>query len=104
MEWTPASGGLAYAPIASPRTWLDVLAGSMETFLAEKKLLSADIMAPLAPSLDSAAALAPASEAASLAWLTLQARAMRLGVADAVQPASLFNSPVVAAARDLATS
>jgi hypothetical protein len=101
MEWSPEQNGLIYAPCPEPRAWLDVLGASLSLFLVEKKLLPAAHLTPLAPVFEAAAALAVSTPSASLAWLTLQARATRLGVAPPLENVMLSNHPLVAQARQL---
>jgi hypothetical protein len=75
FEWK-ASEGLAYTPPASPLRWIDTLATSLSHFLAQKAVLPKEQIAPLPATL-----VDPASDApASLAHLTLQHRARRLGL------------------------
>lgn len=101
MEWSPEENGLAYVACPEPRAWLDVLGASLSLFLAEKQLLSFAQLAPLAPLFDVAAPLAASTPAASLAWLTLRARAARLGVAPALSSVQLSANPLVATASQL---
>jgi len=101
MEWTPADAGLKYAAPSSPSAWLAALSGSLESFLHEKKLLAAEQMSPLAPSLAAAATLGAEHEAAALAFLTLRARARKLGLATAELEPRLVGSPLVASAAQL---
>jgi hypothetical protein len=98
MEWSPATGGLAYAPPAEPRAWLDTLASSLSLFLAEKKLLAPDQLAPPGELLAPAAAGAAAGEAASLAFLTSRNRALSLDLAARLD-AVLATSPLIAQAQ-----
>jgi hypothetical protein len=101
MECTPypAGTGLAYAPTATPRAWLDTLDASLGLFLADKSLLPAARLASLAEDFDQAAAQTASSAVASLAWLTLRARAVRLGLMPAVADATLAPDEIVAKAR-----
>lgn len=103
MEWSgfPAGKGLAYQVPTSPRAWLDVLGASLTLFLGEKELLAPTQLTTLPPALAVAGGLAVSSEAASLAWLTLNARAKKLQVSalDQGNPA-LADSPLVQAARE----
>ncbi len=80
MEWAPG-GGMSYAPPAQPRAWLDALATSLRVFQAEKNILPTEPAEISGPALARAAQNAAAGEAASLAWLTLRARAAKLGMA-----------------------
>ena len=100
MEWSPASAAFAYTLPARPRAWLDMLGASLGLFLVEKGILSGEQFTPPAESLASAAPHAATSEAASLAFLTLRARATRLG---AVAPTGvvLARSPLVNDAQKL---
>lgn len=98
MEWSPASAQFIYTPPVRPRVWLDTLAASLGLFLAEKKLLPVDPAAPPAEVLAQAAQQAAGSEAAALAFLTLQARMARLGLARPAD-AALVVSPLVAQAQ-----
>jgi hypothetical protein len=95
MEWKPETRGLAYAPPARPRDWLDALGASLALFLLEKNLLNASH----APALDAlaagAAGTAASSEAAALALVTLRSRATRLGLAAPGGDARLAATPVV---------
>ena len=100
MEWSPASAAYAYVLPAQPGAWLDTLGASLGLFLAEKSVLPPACLAPVAADLAAAAARAAGSEGASLAYLTLRARARQLGLADAPL-APLARSPLVQQARDL---
>jgi hypothetical protein len=81
MEWEPEKHGLIYAPPAQPRAWLDALGTSLGFFLLEKVLQPATPVAAPDFLADGTAQLAAGSETAALAWLTLQSRATRLGLA-----------------------
>jgi hypothetical protein len=94
MEWSPASAAFAYTIPAQPRPWLDTLGASLGLFLADKALLATDQLAPVGADLQQAGQRAAASEAASLAFLTMRARAAKLGLADAIEP-MLARSPLV---------
>ena len=100
MEWSPEKTGLAYAPPASPRAWLDTLGASLSLFLADKTLLPVSQLADIEAILATAAAAAPTGEAASLAFLTLRQRAERLAVAARLE-AALATSPLIAQARQI---
>ena len=100
MEWSPASAAYAYVLPAQPSAWLDTLGASLGLFLAEKSVLPPGCLAPVAADLAAVAARAAGSEGASLAYLTLRARARQLGLADAPL-APLARSPLVQQARDL---
>ena len=100
MEWSAGGGELAYAPPAQPTAWLDTLATSLRSFLAEKNIVPADSPDVTTAALDRAAQRASTGEAASLAWLTARARAAKLG---ATPPplGALAASPVVTQAASL---
>jgi hypothetical protein len=102
MEWKPdASGtGLPYARPVSPRAWLDVLAASLGLFLAEKDIFPAELLAPLGPTFAALAPRAADSPAASLAWITLRARARAIDLEPSLEEPRLSGDPVVARARD----
>jgi hypothetical protein len=100
MEWSPEKSGLVYAEPASPRVWLDALGASLGLFLAEKKLIAAGVLPPLAPSFDQLALQTENSVSASLAWLTLQSRAASLGLAGASREPTLSADPLVASGRE----
>lgn len=94
FEWKEGSG-LLYQPPASPTGWIDTLAASLSTFLAEKNVLPVDYLAPLPATL-----VDPASgEAAALARLTLDRRAATVGKAG--DPPVLPASDLVQAAEVL---
>lgn len=99
MEWSAAGSGLAYAAPVSPRDWLETLGASVGTFVVEKGIVAAEFIRPVAEDLAAAAANASTGEAASLAYLTLQARAKKLGVAPV--PAELVSSPLVEQAKQI---
>jgi hypothetical protein len=101
MEWSPEKNGLPYVPVAEPRAWLDALGASLSLFLAEKKLLPAAQLAPLAPVFEANAPQVMTRPAASLAWLTLRARAAALGVVPALPEVPLSPDPLVAQARQV---
>jgi len=103
MECTPypAGAGLAYAPPTAPRAWLDTLDASLGLFLADKSLLPAARLATVAEDFDRAGAQTAGSAVASLAWLTLRARAVRLGLMPAVADAPLSADEIVEKARQL---
>ncbi len=98
MEWSPASAAFAYVVPPQPRAWLDTLAASLGLFLVEKSILPASQLAPVEADLGQVAQRAAQSEAASLAFLTLRSRAVKLGLAAAVD-ATLARSPLVAQAQ-----
>ncbi len=98
MEWAPypAGQGLAFAPAVHPAAWLEVLGASTALFLADKKLLALDQLAAVPAALEHAAEQAAGSEASSLAWFTLRARARRLGLApEPLGEALVFKTPLV---------
>ncbi len=99
MEWSPEKNGLSYTVATEPRAWLDTLSASLSLFLADKKLLPTTQLPPLAPVFDNAAQLAFTSASASLSYLTLGARASRLGVAPPMGNVLLSVNPLVAQAR-----
>ena len=94
MEWSPASAAFAYIIPVQPRPWLETLGASLGLFLAEKTILARDQLAPVAEDLSAAAFRAPQGEAASLAYLTLRARAAKLGFTPRDE-ATLARSPLV---------
>ena len=97
MEWAPAGAGLTYAVPTQPRAWLETLGASLGLFMAEKTLLPVSRMSSPAYDLREAAQQAASSEAASLAFLTLRARAAKLGV-ELPPNVTLASSPLVAEA------
>ncbi|MEY2878107.1 MAG: hypothetical protein RLZZ15_487 [Verrucomicrobiota bacterium] len=100
LNWSPASAALAYVSPARPRAWLDTLGGSLGFFLAEKEVTSLAHFAPPAETLAHAATHAASGEIASLAWLTLRARAAKLGHA-APEGVALARSALINAAQKL---
>jgi len=105
MEWAPypaGAGGVAYVPPVAARAWVDCLGASLGLFLAGKGICPPALLPPLEPLATELAALAPASETASLAWLTLARRCRELGLPLAAAPAGLFASAVVQEAQSLA--
>ena len=101
MEWSPASAALAYSPPVQPSTWLGTLGTSLSFFLAEKTILPKAQLAAPAESLAQAAQRAAASEMASLAFLTLSARAAKLVESPAPVGVALAASPLVTQARQI---
>jgi hypothetical protein len=104
MEWAayPAGTGPVYKPTARPTAWLDVLGASLSLFFGEKEVLPRDQLAVGPETFAHAAELAPTSETASLAWLTLRHRAALLGLAVPPEPQpTLVSSPLVDEARAL---
>lgn len=99
MEWSPEKSGLPYSVPASPRAWLEILGASLGVFLAEKKILPPEALPPLAPTFTQFAAQTSSSASASLAWLTLAARARRIGFASPTDVPSFSADPLVADAR-----
>lgn len=94
MEWSPASAAFAYTMPSQPRAWLETLGASLGLFLVDKTLLPASQLPPAEGDLQQAGQRAAASEAASLAYLTLRMRAAKLGIAVAGDVA-LARSPLV---------
>jgi len=102
MEWSPASAAFAYTVPGKPRAWLETLGASLGLFLVEKTMLTAEQLPPVEEDLRHAAENAVAGEAASFAWLTLQARAARLGLGGTAPDAVLARSPLVTQAKQVA--
>lgn len=102
MEWSPSSAAFAYTIPAQPRPWLDTLGASIGLFLVDKGLLPRDQLAPVEDDLKNIGQRAASSEAASLAYLTLRARAARLGVATP-EGVTLARSPLVLEAQKMLT-
>ncbi len=100
MEWMPAKSGVAYAPPASPRAWLEMLGASLTLFLGEKNLLPAAQIPAMDEVVTQAAEAGAKNEASSLAFLTLRNRAEKLGVAARIE-AALAGSALIARAREL---
>ena len=98
MEWSAEKSGLPYTAPASPLVWLDTLGASLGLFLAEKKILPAEALPPLAPTFEQLASHTASSVSTSLAWLTLQSRAKRLTLATPSE-AELSPDPLVTQAR-----
>ncbi len=94
MEWSPASAAFAYILPTQPRAWLETLGASLGLFLVGKAILARDQLAPVETDLRDTAQRAPAGEAASLAFLTLRDRAVKLGFA-APPDVALARSPLV---------
>lgn len=102
MEWSPypAEAGMKYAAPAHPSAWLEVLAPSLTYFLGEKNILAPAQLALSVDRFEAVAQHAASNEAASLAWLTLRARAERLqrfptGLGEALT----FPTPLVQSAK-----
>ena len=101
MEWSPEKNGLAYAPPASPTTWLDTLGAGLTLFLGEKNLLEKLQLATVTEeTVARAGAAANTGEAASLAFLSLRNRAEKLALASRLD-AALAASPLIAQAQQL---
>jgi hypothetical protein len=103
MECVPSrsQGGFSYAPPASPTAWLDVLGSSVGLFLAGKDVFAKGVLAPLGPTCAAFAPRAADSALASLAWITLMARARALGLAPDMDDPVLAADPIVERAKDL---
>lgn len=105
MEWGPypAGASLTYTPPADAPAWCDTLGSSLSLFLADKGVLTRDLLDTTAEALPRVAARASGSEAASLAYLTLLDRSARLEASPPVLPAevTLFDSALVREARRL---
>ena len=101
MEWTPAPAGtgLSYIAPVEPSVWLEFLAASLDLFLAEKGLLPLTLLPPMVQVFDDLAPNACDDAAASLAWLTLLARAKKLGLAPTLATIQLSLNPLVAKAQ-----
>ena len=78
MEWSADASALTYRPPTAPRNWLETLGASLTLFLADKKLLAADQIPDLTPVFAAAGSQGMHNEVASLALLTLGARARGL--------------------------
>ncbi len=101
MEWTALPTGMTYEPPTSPTAWLATLGASVAHFVADKGIVPADQLGASATDVAQAGEYAVTSEAAALAYLTLEARAQRLGTPIEASPA-LFDSPLVRSAAELA--
>ena len=99
MEWAPEKSGLAYVPTSEPAAWVEMLGASVSLFLADKQLLPVAQLTPLAPVLERVAPQVMIRPAASLAWLTLRARAARLGLDLTLPNVKLSSLPLVDQAR-----
>jgi hypothetical protein len=93
MEWSAAPDGMTYREPESPSAWIETLGASASLFVAEKNVVDRELLRPVEPDLDHAAAHATDSEAASLAWLAMAGRAEKLGAA--VPPVTLMGTPLV---------
>jgi hypothetical protein len=103
MEWSPypAGSGLTYTPSSDPLGWIHTLGSSSSYFLADKGVVPAAQLGSSAATLEAIASRAHESEFASLAWLTLRDRALRLGFAEAGSLApTLVSTPAVEQARE----
>ena len=101
MEWQQDPAAPACTAPASPSAWCDTLGSSLSFFLAEKGVLPVTQLTDPAGTLARVAARAASSERESYAYLTLAARARRLGLADSL-PASepaLAATPLVEQAK-----
>lgn len=98
MEWKPIppGQGIAYQPVATPRSWLEAVGASLNLFLAEKGIFPKEWVPPLEPACRALAEAAPTSAIASLTWLTLKQRAQKLSLplGDGPEP-SLKDDPLV---------
>jgi hypothetical protein len=103
MEWSPASAAFAYTIPARPRAWLDTLGVALGLFLLEKTLVPREQLGAIEQDLKDSAQRAGASEAASLAFLTLRVRAGRLGLV-APTDVTLARSPLVLQAQKTLSS
>jgi hypothetical protein len=100
MECVPGSalGGIPYAP-QPPDVWLDVLASSVGLFFAGKGIFPMKLLAPLGPTFAALEPRAGDSAMASLAWMTLAARARALGLDPDIGEPILCADSVVARAK-----
>jgi hypothetical protein len=102
MEWSPypADAGLKYTAPSHPAAWLEVLAPSLTFFLGDKHILAAEQLTVSSDGFESVARHAASNEAASLAWLTLRARAERLNLFPSqIGEALVFPTPLVQQAK-----
>jgi hypothetical protein len=97
MEYAPypAGQGLSYPISDAPSAWIDTLGASLSLFLGDKGLLTEPMLVSAAHDLACASAQAGQSEVASLAWITLRDRALKLGLVTDVPTPALFESPLV---------
>ncbi len=100
MEWSPSSAAFAYTVPSQPRGWLETLAASMNLFLVEKNILPREQLPPMDDVLRQSGQRAAASEAAALGYLTLNARAVKLG-STAPTGVTLARSPLVLQAQKI---
>jgi len=99
MEWRQDPAAPAYLAPASATGWCDTLGASLGFFLADKGVLPLAQLADPAGSLARAASRAAGSERDSYAYLTLAARARRLGLAASLPAPALAATPLVEQAR-----
>lgn len=101
MEWTQEPGEPAYTTPASPYAWCLTLGASLAFFLADKDTLPLAQVSEPAATLAHAARTAAGSERETLAYLTLAARAQRLGLSEFLPADSpvLADTPLLAQAR-----
>ena len=101
MEWSPAPAGtgLPYVVPVEPAAWLDFLSASLDLFLAEKALMPVNLLPSMVALFDDLAPHASNDAAASLSWLTLLARARKLGIAPSLATIQLSLNPLVAKAQ-----
>lgn len=93
FEFKPLGAGLTYQPPVRPTVWIDTLAASLSTFLADKGVLPRTQLAPLPATL----ADPTEGDAAALARLTLADRCRRVDLA-ATPPELVAPSPLVSTA------
>lgn len=99
MEWSPDASALVYVAPVSARGWLETLGASVTLFLAEKSLLPPDQMPEFADVWTTAAANTAGHEAASLAYLTLKARARAVALPGEIPTPVLVDTVIVNQAR-----
>ncbi len=101
MEWTAHldGDGLTYKTPARPTVWIETLDASLALFLADKASFDRDQLALPSSVFDLAAEQAFSGETASVAWLTLQDRALRLGKLGAPVPVQVSGTALVKAAQ-----
>lgn len=99
MEWNDGAAALPYTAPSAPTAWLDTLGASATLFLAEKNVLAPEQLPDLSAPIHTATAHAASNEAASLACVSLLARARQLGLDTPTAAPSLFESPLVEKAR-----
>jgi hypothetical protein len=103
MEWSPcpAGAGIEYVPTRHPSAWGRTLGTCISLLLAEKGTLSRESIEFKADMLNLVAEQAVTGETASLAWLTLSARARSLGLVSELAPVQLLPTAIVKAASAL---